>query len=318
MAAFYVVWMNRASEKIITAVLPISAAALIGIFMAVFVFGGQTATTIQFPAMFIFESPENLPVSIPFRPTQMSLWLVPLLKKNNPELMKDDDQGTTLYHHLLQKAIVETLAFRYGSTWKANIIRYDVSTGKSEQYGAAEDASGPSEKISREQLEHLMTENRFARVSTPMVQELNLPPGTSIKVSAPHFDPKLGQVSSIILDNDFIRITIETRASNWGVLFGGYRLIMGQANDTNTNLRQASYDVKIRREYKRLRTGHPEMPAYTAWADQVTEELQREFDEQRIWAKSKEDYIFSRQLGLPTSPNLTQPFGVLQAPEQQR
>lgn len=316
LVAFYVVWMNRASEKIISAVLPISAAALIGIFMAVFVFGGQSTTIVQFPAMFIFKSPENISVAMPFRPVQPSLFLVPLLAKTNPDLMKDDDNGATLYHHLLQKAMIDSLILRYSSSWKAKIIRFDTSTGSMTQFGAADDASGPSKKITKDELETLFAGNRFAKLNMSLGSELTLPPGTRVNIEPPHRDQRLGQVSSIVFDNDFVRVIIETRLSNWGVLFGGYRLLLGHANDTNTDLRQVTFDITIKHEYKRLRTGHPEMPQYKAWADQLTEEVQREFDEQRIWAKTKEDYAFAKQLAMPMPPNFTQPYGVLQAPEQ--
>ncbi len=38
-SAFYLVWMNRASEKLLSAVIPVAVAALAGILVAVFVFG---------------------------------------------------------------------------------------------------------------------------------------------------------------------------------------------------------------------------------------------------------------------------------------
>jgi hypothetical protein len=40
-AAFILVWLNRTSEKILTAVIPVGAAGLIAIYFAVFVFGGE-------------------------------------------------------------------------------------------------------------------------------------------------------------------------------------------------------------------------------------------------------------------------------------
>jgi len=314
--AFYIVWMNRASEKIISAVLPISAAALIGIFMAVFVFGGHPATSTRFPAMFIFKSPENLPVSMPFRHFQPSLILVPLLAKKDPDMVKDNDQGATLYHHLLQKAIIDTLAMRYGSNWKAQITRFDTSTGSVTQSGPADNASGPTKKITRDEMQNLLSSNKFARLQMGIVPELALPPGTTVVVLPPHDDKRLGQVGSIILDNDFIRLSIQTRLSSWGFLFGGYRLLLGQENDTNTDLREATFEINIKHEYKRLRTGHPEMPQYKAWAEQLTDEIQSEFDEERIWAKTKEDYAFAKQLAMPMPSNFPQAYGVVQAPEQ--
>jgi hypothetical protein len=309
--AFYVVWMNRSSEKIISAVIPISAAALLGVFMAVFVFGGEAPETVEFPTTFIFRSSDNLPVMLPFRPQNHALFLISQLGKSNPDMLKDDAQGSTLYHHFLQRAIIETLAFRYAGSWETKIVRFDTSLGSQLTAGPAEDASEPKEKISGEELDQKLSGNRFAQVHTVFNWGLVVPPSTTLEIRPPMADQRLGEVSSIIFDNPFVRLTIQTRASQWGVLFGGYRLMLGQPSDTNTDLRQATYVVSIKKEFKRLRTGQPDMPRYRAWAQQIAEELQTEYDEQRIWAKAKEEFLFSRQLPVSQVP----PILVPQAPE---
>ena len=72
--AFYVVWMNRASEKIVTAVIPIAIAALIGVGLTVFVFGGQPPLTVKFPAVFLYRSSDKAPWTPPARPMLNSLF----------------------------------------------------------------------------------------------------------------------------------------------------------------------------------------------------------------------------------------------------
>ena len=310
-AAFYVVWMNRSSEKIISAVIPISAAALLGVFMAVFVFGGQAAETAEFPTTFIFRSSDNLPVILPFRPQNQALFLISQLGKSNPEMLRDDASGASLYHHFLQRAIIETLAFRYSRSWETNILRFDTSLGSQLTAGPAENAAEPKKTISAEELGQKLGGNRFAQVHTVFNTGLVLPPDTTLEIRPPSIDQRLGEVSYITFDNPFVRLTIQTRVSQWGVLFGGYRLMLGQPSDTNTDLREATYVVSIKKEFKRLRTGHPDMPRYKAWVQQVAEELQTEYDEQRIWAKAKEEFLFSRQLPVSHMP----PILVPQAPE---
>jgi hypothetical protein len=278
--------------------------------MAVFVFGGQAPETVEFPVMFIFKSPGNLPVQIPFRPLMNSLFLIPQLAKSHPELLRDDTDGAIVYHHFLQKAIIETLAFRYRNSWQTKILRFDTSTGR-EMLASPIDAASPGRKLSPKEIEQAQTGNKFAEVNTVFGTELTLPPETTVRMQPPHVDPRVGEISSIVLDNPFIRVTIQTRQSEFGVLFGGFRLMLGLPNDTNTDLRQANFVITVRKEFKSLRTGHPDMQKYKAWADQLTGELQNEFDEQRIWAKAKEDYLFSKQLPIAQS----QPFGVLPAPE---
>lgn len=294
--AFYIVWMNRASERIISAVVPISAAALLGVYMSVFVFGGEAPQTIEFPATFIFRGSDKLPALLPFRQVNTALFLVPQLRQSNPKLLEDDADGMVIYHHLLQRAIIETLAARYASSWETNIQRFDTSVGNELTAGPAQGAALPQERVSEGVLEHAMGGNRFAHTHTIFNRGLVLPPRTTLEIQPPRSDAKLGEISLITLDNPFVCVTVQTRAAQWGLLFGGYRLMLGQANDTDTDLRQATYAVEIKTEFKRLRTGHPDMPRYKTWAEQLARELQLEYDEERIWAKAKEDYLFSKQL----------------------
>jgi hypothetical protein len=305
--AFYVVWMNRASEKIITAVIPISIAALVGVFMAVFVFGGERAETIEFPTTLIYRASDNLPVVMPFRPLSRTIFLVPQLKQSSPELLKDDASGMILYHHFLQRSIVESLALRYGHSWETKILRFETSTGDMLTFGPSGNSPGLQKVIPWSEIEQDLGDNRFAHVHTLFNNGLVVPPDTTLEIQAPRTDPKIGETSSITLDNPFLRVTIQTRVSDCGVLFGGYRLMLGEPNDTNTDLRQANFVITFKKEFKHLRTGHPDMPRYKAWAQQLAEELQAEYDEQRIWAKAKEDYLFSKQLPTAEVPQISVP-----------
>jgi len=307
LCAFYVVWMNRASEKIITAVIPISIAALVGVFMTVFVFGGERAETIEFPTTLIYRALDNLPVIMPFRPPGQTLFLVPELQQSSPEMLKDDANGMILYHHFLQRSIIESLALRYGHSWETKILRFETSTGGRQTWGPSENSAGPEKTIPWSEIEQDLGDNRFAHVHTLFNNGLVVPPDTTLEIQAPWTDPRVGQTSSIALDNPFLRITIQTRVSDWGVLFGGYRLMLGESNDPSTDLRQASFVITIKKEFKHLRTGHPDMPRYKAWAQQIAEELQADYDEQRIWAKAKEDYLFSKQLPTAEVPKITVP-----------
>src|SRR5438270_1928687 len=158
--AFYVVWLNRASEKIVTAVLPISVGALAGIFLSIFVFGAEAKTTVRFPVVFLFRK-DKMPVVPPYRPLLSSLFEVPELQKDHPDLIADDTQGATLYHHLLQRSIVDTIAFWHSGSWETEIDRFNIG-GTQEMGRPASDASGVSEKLSTEELQRKLIGNRFA------------------------------------------------------------------------------------------------------------------------------------------------------------
>lgn len=298
--AFYFVWENRNSEKIISAVIPISAAALIGVYMAVFVFGGEPPKTTEFPTMFCFEAPANVPIVLPFRPTLRSLFRVPKLLKTQPAALQGD-KAVTVYHHLLQMAIIDSLAFRYRKGWRVKVTQFETSLG-TELTAQPLDVE-PMRLVSAQELEQALVGNYFAGQHEILPNQIALPPKTTLKITAPHLDNQIEQ-SLISFDNPYIRITIQTRAGSWGVLFGEYRLMLGQPNDTNTQLREATFIVSTETEFKKSRSGNPNMPKYKEWAQQIVNEIQKEFDEQWIWQHSREQYVFARQLPTPLKPQI--------------
>jgi hypothetical protein len=88
---------------------------------------------------------------------------------------------------------------------------------------------------------------------------------------------------------------------------GPYRLILGYTSDKDNEFQRAEYLITINAEFNRLRSGHPEMSKYKHWVEEVVSELQTALDEQVIWAKTKENYVFVKQL---------QQFGVDLGPER--
>ena len=297
--AFYVVWMNRASEKIVTAVIPIAIAALIGVGLTVFVFGGQPPLTVKFPAVFLYRSSDKAPWTPPARPMLNSLFEVPELQRDHPERIADDTSGATLYHHLLQKAIIDILAQHHRGGWETDISRFDMGMIE-EMAGPSPDASAPSMKLSFEEIKQLLKENRF-HDSRFMQPELTLPRGTRVRIKAPEINSTVGEEGEIVLDNDFVCMSIKTRQSSWMRSLGPYRWIFGYTREKDSEFQRAEYLITIKAEFKRLRSGHPEMSKYKHWVEQIVSELQTALDEQIIWAKTKENYVFMKHNSLGVS-----------------
>jgi hypothetical protein len=83
--AFVLVVMNRSSEKIISAAIPLSIGAVLTVFLTVFYLGLQPGLESTFPVSFVYRKDNNLPVSIPFRRLPFeSIFLVPQLARNTP------------------------------------------------------------------------------------------------------------------------------------------------------------------------------------------------------------------------------------------
>jgi len=309
--AFYVVWMNRASEKIISAVIPISVAAVLGVLMAVFVFGGDSPTITKFPVTFFYRTSDHLPLAMPLRRPTLGFLFLPQLNQQHPDLMKDDTGGQTLYHHLLQRAIFDILASRYRGNWETEIIRFKTSIADETRFMPAAGAGTDFRRLSSAEIETALKGNRFAGGRMEHLQ-ITLPPGTSVKVSPPTEKSGTLPESIVVFKNKFVTVTIQTQASEWGLAFGGYQVIMGHGSNYDPGISHATFLLTAKTEFNRLRTGHPDMQRYRTWASQLVAELQHDLDEQLLWQETKESYSFMQLERL--GPINAQP-AVLQPPQ---
>ena len=302
--AFYIVWMNRASEKIVTAVIPIAVAALVGIYLAVFVFGGLPPISEKFPSSHMYRIKDKIPASagLPrvlwWRRFTSSLFAPAQLARSHPERFNDqnDENGATLYHHLLQKAIIDWMGMRYRATWEIEILNLDLPTAVVQQFQPAVDATEPSVTLSTEQIDKLLQGNIFAGIHTGIPPKLALPPGTQLKIRAPHREKAGWELGEIILKNNFCNLSIQTRYSSWQRGVGSYKRLAGLSDEDDQLLATATYIVTINTTFSRFRSGHPDMPKYESWARQMANELRKQFDEEIIWLRTKEDYLFTQQV----------------------
>lgn len=309
--AFYVVWMNRESEKIVTAVVPISVAALIGVFLTVFLFGGEAPVTAKFPAVFLFRISDRAPLVPPDRTQLLSLFEVPTLEAEHPELIQDNDNGATLYHHLLQKAIIDTLTFRYAYTWEIDIVDFKTGVGQQQGSQPARNATEPSTKLSRAELNALMKGNRFAGVDFFPSLGLALLFGSVMIVRTPNGGLPEGEIT---VKNDFVTLSIRTAQMSWMRSLGGYRVMMGYSWEQDREFASTQYVVTVRADFDRLRSGHPKMTKYKQWVNQIVSVLRAQFDEQQVWSDTRENYVFRKQLeqfsgvAVPTPPPFLAPI----------
>ncbi len=299
---FYLVWMNRASEKILSTILPVAVAALTGIILAVFVFGGEPNATTVFPASFQYRLPSKMPLNLPWvltsRRFSQTLFAPAMLYKVHPEFFSEptDDLGQSLYHHLLQRALIDWMGLTYAGTWQVEMLQFDLPVGREGRFEPIQGASEKSETLSTEEIEKLLEGNRFAKTNAGIPPRIALPPGTRIKITPPQTKAGL-ETGEILLKNVFCSISIKTQASSWLRGIGAYKQLAGITDDENNKLATGSYTVRINVRFDGLRSNHPKMAAYKTWASDLCEGLRRQFDEQVIWSKTKEDFIFSQLKG---------------------
>ncbi len=298
LGAAYLVFINRASEKILTAVFPIVVAAIAAIFITVFVISGEPVATAVFPSSFIYQKASKMPADLPgviadrrFLP---SFFAPVTLHKDHPEFFNDpaDENGAILYHHFLQRAIVDWMGFYYASSWRIELLQFDLPFGRQERAQPLEGASQKSKILSTAEIAELLKGNKFADIHANVSRQIALPSDTEVNIRP----PQQGSSGEIHLKNTFCSISIKTEFYFWSAGAGAYKALGGFTDEDNARLGTATYLVRIKSEFNRWRSGHPEMALYKAWASKLTEGLRTAFDEQAHWSKAKEDVVFQKQL----------------------
>ena len=286
--------MNRDSEKVVTTLF-LGVTALIGVLMAVALFGSEPPIRKVFSTPIMIDAKTRLPFeALPYP----ALPVVPTIEarekmKAHPELIPDpktDSFAQTLYHHLLQRAIVYWLEEKYPKTWEADV--FPMNLGESSGY-MFQSKQVPSRLYSASELTAKMVDNKFSDMTGPFGATkdfgLAVPEGTELDFSAPHMDAAGGEVSTLKLRNWFCTITIETRKSMSMVGAGSYRMILNMTQDhAQEAIKTNSYTVPISASFNRFLAGHPEMPKYKKWASDIANGLEAQFDERVMWSKSKE------------------------------
>ena len=302
--AYWLVFMNSASEKIVTAVIPITVGALTAVFLSVFVFGAQPAISDVFPAAYTFRKDNNTPWIAP-RPlaAYSYVMLFPTsIYKSSPEIF-GAWEGTravtpsTIYHHLLQRVMIDWMMFHYRADWQIEILQLERSVGREERIGPQH----PQEerrfvRLDASHIERVLQGNLFAGHSAlaPEMAGLSLPPNTEISVTAPRSTEGGLETGVILMRNGLCTIHIETQQSGGMIGAGRYGAIAGLSEQENGELWTVQFIVRTRIEFSRWFSGHSKMPEYRAWAAQVVERLKAQFSEEVLWERTKEEVLFAR------------------------
>lgn len=300
--AFVIVLLNRASEKILSAVIPITVAGLVGIFLSVFVFGGRPKVEVVFPSSVQYavktKMPANQPWALSWRRYHYGRFLPPKLFSKHPEYFSDpaDSAGDSLYHHWLQRAIVDWLSERYGNSWQVESTFFELPTGGHGQWGPTDAEIKPGKVYSDKDIEAVLNGNKFSSVHSDMARQLSVPPNTDFSVEPPHADPKQGQIGKIRLKNKFCEISITTQQSSFLRGMGELASLAGLSEEESNRFGTATYRVRISISYSRFLAGHPDMAMYSEWTNGIADGIQKQFDEQIIWSNIKSDYMFHKQV----------------------
>jgi hypothetical protein len=310
-SAFWLVVLNRNSEKIVTAAVPLAFAALVALYL-IFWFAREQPMTRVFPVSFSFQVADKLPLSIPDRPTLEQLFFVDEIRQRDPKALeeKPDAHGLLIYHELLQKSLVDWIASRHFGHWRMELLRFEAGpgAGTQAQWSPTPDANKEKSKVlSVDDLQRIFSQNRFAGVHMGP-GTLALPPGTTLNVETPK---EISAIGKIRFKNKHCTMTIETSPSMGQLGLGGYSRLLGIPSSTSGYWTQ-QYIVRINVTFSHWFVGHPRMALIKQWASGIVDGLQNEFDEQVVWRRTVENYTLRQHLP-PEIRNFPMPFGPMRS-----
>jgi len=294
--AFVLVVVNRNSEKIVSAAVPLAFAAFAALAL-VFAFAREEPITRVFPVNFCYQVQDKLPIVITGRPFPHILHLVDQVRQQDPKALDepmDIHPGGLVYHELLQKGFIEWIAMRHFANWRMELLRFESGVAQEFFQPFAEAAQESSKILSSQELQRRFGGNRFARVHTGM-GTLALPPGTNLTIHTPKTPDGHGEIH---LKNCFCEIKIRTSP---GLSMSGiyaYSWLMG-IEPPERGYYTGQYIVRITATFSPVLVGHPRMALLKRWATGILDGLQHDFDEQVVWRRTVENQMILRHVTGP-------------------
>jgi len=284
-------YQNRGSEKIVTALV----AALVGALttsVAVIVFSGAPPISERFVT--------SLPVSFDGHTLRMVRFAsidrespdaahifvkaneaIATLRTEDSSLfsMPYDQLGQTLLHHLLQRAVLERMAYAFSDGWQP------------------ESPDGTGTFIEAQDFSKYLRGNHFANLQVNLggLRRLALPPKTKITIEPP---TRMSSKSTIRIANPFCSISIDINPSASGTGFGPFARFGEPGEWLPSTVVEApsafdfrpvsatpgfvSYKISATASFSMSRSGHPRMPAYKLWVDELFASLREDWDDELI------------------------------------
>ena len=226
------------------------------------------------------------------------------LFKERPELFRDkaDQDGATLYHHLLQKSLIDWMGLVYRGSWRTEVLTFESAIGREMRFQPAPSAGEeePSRVLKTEEVAKLVRDNKFAGIDTVISPQIALPPKAELMVTPPTKRADgIQEVGEIVIKNKFCKVSIRTENSGGIRSIGAYRDLVGMSLQESGNLWTARYIVRFEAEFSRWWSGNPQMPKYKKWARQLVDGMKAQFDEELIWRGVREDYLFQKAIEHP-------------------
>jgi hypothetical protein len=305
-ALLVLLWLNRKSERIFGVTASMVAAVVLLLF-TVGGLGGEPPVTRTFPVTFQYRLSNGAPLLIPGRSHPHDLALVSELIQKKPDIVKDGHEGVTLYHHFLQRTMLDWIALRHVGSWRSEFLYFELGALRSQFSTPARERPQSSRVISTREFEEILGSNLFARLRL-VKTTLAVPHGTTVTVTPPSSDPF--KDAEIRFTNRYCTLSIVTSPSVGANGIGQYALLAGiPASPELNTLWSQVYVVRASAKFTSYLIGSPTMAPIKRWAVQILDGLQKEFDEQVIWRRAVDNLLINEHSAakVPLPPMLTLP-----------
>lgn len=294
----YIVWNNRASDKLLSNFLSVVFLGLSGLLMTSLISLKEEKIKNRFPGVMFLETN---PISIAnhnhkymikrgrLRPMILTNGAIEMLQRENENYINLDSIPQENYwktiDDLFLRYIFDIFVSRYQMDWYRESIEIKSPSGYTGK-DSSKDYGLPSKKITWEELCKIFPDNKFFSIGYS--PSLNKKYSTSSMVTVP---PNISLKKNIItngfefiFDNEFINLTIkiehflpDTKMNNR--IVKAYKL--NEETKNNFSFQPFIIDSEITK--KKFRSGHPDMPKYEYWANDLVVFLEKNISVDEFW-----------------------------------
>lgn len=292
-ATAWLVFQNRTSDKVQMAFWPAVAIATVGVLASI-IFGlKDEVREEEFPAVFTYEKATLISLGIArkidYRP--ISEWWATYhlqeIAKDYPEVFEEDKKhtGMNLYGDIVVRSVFDSIHDMHGWDVKRRRSSFSFGVGGG---GYDADSPPPLKKLWKELSAEFPHSYAMRNSPSHFDTDVSFPPETEISGKEERNSSGGFQKTTIYMKNDFVDVQIEVALRGGSIHTGIYRLLPAMPSE-DVDIWTANYHVTMKAKWPGYKTGHPLMPKYKSWVDNVFESVRDRLDSIRhLEQKSRE------------------------------
>jgi hypothetical protein len=293
--AAWLVFLNRDSEKVMQTFLSALAIGTVGVLITILFSLKEEMRELEFPTLFTYERASLMPwrpghITFLYPPSEMyaSIHLQALAKLHPEVFMKGkDNQGTDLYGDVALRLVFDSLVQVFSMNWDQKITSINLPVVNRKTFGPNQPGV-KSDVKSWDEIAALFPKSYALRAPVFGVGKFAVPPGTEISGKEERFQDGGLHKTSILLVNKFVDVEIVIAFIGGEGTIGMYSLVTNLSEEETLKFWTSSYLISMKAKFNAYRSGHPDMPKYKNWVNNIFETVRDQLDSQRSWERAKD------------------------------